>query len=101
MEGSNKSVARKQYYVYILRSLSGVFYIGITYDLVRRIYEHKQGFVDGFTKKYKVNILIYYEVYGDPWAAIAREKQLKNWNRKKKIALITKANPKFEELVIT
>ena len=77
-----------------------MFYIGITSNLVKRVWEHKQKLVDGFTKKYNVNTLIYYEIYEDPETAITREKQLKNWNRKKKIILITRMNPKFEELVI-
>jgi len=90
----------KIYYVYILRNRSGNFYIGITSNLVKRVWEHKQKLVKGFTEKYNIDILIYYETYNDPETAIAREKQLKNWNRKKKIALITKMNPKFEELVL-
>lgn len=90
---------RKQYYVYILRNKSGNFYIGITSDLVKRVWEHKNKVVDGFTKKYNIHLLIYYEIYDDPETAIAREKQLKKWSRKKKIWLITQTNPKFEELV--
>jgi len=91
----------KTYFVYILRNDSGNFYIGITSNLVKRIYEHKNKFVKGFTEKYNIDKLIYYETYSDPETAIAREKQLKNWNRKKKINLIVKMNPKFEELVIS
>lgn len=90
----------KQYYIYILRNKSGNFYIGITNDLIRRLWEHKNKFVKGFTEKYNIDKLIYYEVYHDPETAISREKQLKNWNRKKKILLITKLNPKFEEIGI-
>jgi len=90
----------KIYYVYILRNRSGNFYIGITSNLVKRVWEHKQKLVKGFTEKYNIDILIYYEVYHDPETAIVREKQLKNWNRRKKITLITKMNPKFEELII-
>ncbi|MBI4067382.1 GIY-YIG nuclease family protein [Candidatus Gottesmanbacteria bacterium] len=93
-------MTRKKFFVYILRNISGNLYIGITSDLIKRLWEHKQGLVEGFTKKYKMNILIYYEVYDDPIGAIAREKQLKNWSRRKKIELITKVNPKFEELKI-
>lgn len=88
----------KQYYIYILRNKSGNFYIGITNDLIRRLWEHKNKLVKGFTEKYNVDKLIYYEVYNDPENAISREKQLKNWNRKKKISLITKFNPRFEEI---
>ena len=103
MEGSLTTdfMNSKTYYVYILRNRSGNFYIGITSNLVKRVWEHKQKFVRGFTKKYNIDKLIYYEIYNDPETAIAREKQLKNWNRKKKIDLITKMNPKFEELIIT
>ena len=90
----------KTYYVYILRNKSGNFYIGITSNLIKRVWEHKNKLVKGFTEKYNIDILIYYEMYSDPETAIAREKQLKNWNRKKKINLIVKMNPKFEELVI-
>ncbi|MBI4039083.1 GIY-YIG nuclease family protein [Candidatus Daviesbacteria bacterium] len=88
----------KQYYIYILRNKSGNFYIGITNDLVRRLWEHKNKLVKGYTEKYNIDRLIYYEVFNDPETAIAREKQLKNWNRKKKILLITKFNPRFEEV---
>lgn len=84
--------------MYILRNNSGTFYIGITNDLARRLWEHQQKLVQGFTEKYNINKLIYYEIYQDPETAITREKQLKNWNRKKKTLLITKINPKFEEL---
>lgn len=91
----------KTYYVYILRNNSGNFYIGITSNLVKRVWEHKNKFVKGFTEKYNIDKLIYYEIYSDPESAIAREKQLKNWNRKKKIMLITKMNPKFEEIILS
>jgi putative endonuclease len=89
---------KKQYYVYILRNFSGNFYIGITSNLIKRVWEHKTKLVEGFTKKYNINLLIYYEIFSDPETAIIREKQLKNWSRKKKIVLITKMNPKFEEI---
>lgn len=88
----------RSYFVYILRNASGNFYIGVTNDLTRRIWEHKNKSIPGFTAKYNINILVYYEIYNNPIVAITREKQLKNWNRKKKIELITKANPKFEEI---
>ncbi|KKR57925.1 MAG: Excinuclease ABC subunit C, partial [Candidatus Curtissbacteria bacterium GW2011_GWB1_40_28] len=89
------------YYVYILRNRSGNFYIGVTSNLIKRVWEHKNKLARGFTQKYNIDILIYYEVYDDPQTAITREKQLKNWSRKKKIALITKVNPKFEEIVLS
>jgi len=87
-----------QYYIYILRNHKGLFYIGITNNLVRRLWEHKEKLVEGFTKKYNVTILVYYEIYQDPQIAIEREKQLKNWTRKKKIELINKSNPTFQEI---
>lgn len=102
VEGSFSTVIiGKPYFVYILRNRSGNFYIGITSNLIKRVWEHKNKFVKGFTEKYNIDKLIYYEIYSDPETAIAREKQLKNWNRKKKINLIVKMNPKFEELVIS
>ncbi|HCS78582.1 TPA: endonuclease [Patescibacteria group bacterium] len=90
----------KRYFVYILRNHSGNFYIGITSNLTKRVWEHKNKLVKSYTEKYNIDQLIYYEVYQEPLAAIAREKQLKNWNRKKKILLITKENPKFEEITL-
>ena len=90
----------RTYYVYFLRNNSGNFYIGITSNLIKRVWEHKNKFVKGFTQKYNIDKLIYYEMYNDPKTAVAREKQLKNWNRKKKINLIIKMNPKFEEIII-
>lgn len=89
----------KNYYVYILTSKrNGTLYIGVTNDLVKRIYEHKQNLISGFTKKYHVHALVYYEVTDDIYGAIAREKQLKNWRRKWKIDLIEKKNPKWRDL---
>jgi putative endonuclease len=90
----------KSYFVYILKSNSGVFYIGVTSNLVKRVYEHQNSLVKGFTQKYKVHRLIYYEIYSDPEEVIKREKQLKNWNRRKKIELIIKVNPQFKEILI-
>jgi putative endonuclease len=88
----------KTYYVYILASSSGTLYTGVTNDLFRRVYEHKQKLVDGFTKKYDVNRLVYYEETHDVNSALLREKQIKGWLRKKKIALIESMNPKWEDL---
>jgi len=88
-----------QYYVYILTtSRNTALYTGITNDLVRRVYEHKNEIVGGFTKKYKVHKLVYYEAGGDVLVAIAREKQIKSWVRQKKLALITKFNPGWRDL---
>jgi len=88
-----------KYFVYILASQrNGTLYIGVTNDLVRRIYEHKQKLVDGFTKKYNVERLVCYEEYADVRDAITREKQLKKWNRKWKLDLIEKSNPQWNDL---
>ena len=73
-------------------------YIGVTNDLGRRMYEHKQGLVEGFSKKYNLRKLLYFEETDDVQAAIEREKQLKKWRRDKKIVLIKKVNPQFEDL---
>jgi putative endonuclease len=91
---------KKSFYVYILRSTSAVLYIGITSNLTKRLYEHKNKLVDGFTSKYNVDKLVFYEIYEDAESAILREKQLKNWNRKKKIELIAKQNPEFSEIAL-
>jgi len=90
----------KQYYVYILTNKSNTLYTGITDDLYRRLYEHKNKLTPGFTKKYNIDKLIYYEVFDDPESAIQREKEIKGWTRKKKLELIKKINPNFEELEI-
>lgn len=88
----------KTYYVYILASLSRVLYIGMTSDLEGRIYEHMTGHYGGFTSKYNVNRLIYYEEYSDPHDATARERQLKGWRRAKKVALIERFNPGWHDI---
>jgi putative endonuclease len=88
----------KQYYVYIMTNRSCTLYTGVTNDLQRRVYEHKHKLVPGFTSKYNINRLVYYEATRDIRAAIAREKQIKGWLRAKKIALIESVNPKWEDL---
>ncbi|MDP2849603.1 MAG: GIY-YIG nuclease family protein [Sulfuricurvum sp.] len=89
----------KKGFVYIMSNKKdGVLYIGVTSDIVKRVYEHKNGFVDGFTKQYYLKNLVYYEVYDDIEEAIKREKQLKNWHREWKIELINKQNPDWEDL---
>ena len=91
----------KQYYVYILTNKSNhVLYTGITNNLIKRIYEHKNKLADGFTQKYNVNKLVYYEMFEDPENAINREKTIKNLLRIKKLALIKAKNPEFKELEI-
>jgi putative endonuclease len=89
----------KTYYVYILASRKrGTLYIGVTNDLIRRVYEHKKDFVEGFTKKYGVHQLVYFEQTNDIYSAMAREKQMKKWYRQWKIELIEKANPGWRDL---
>ncbi len=88
----------RQYCVYILSSISKVLYIEVTSSLQKRVWEHKEKLVDGFTKKYNINRLIYFEQTEDVVSAIAREKQLKKWSRTKKIKLIEKINPEWRDL---
>ncbi|KKQ95185.1 MAG: Endonuclease [candidate division CPR2 bacterium GW2011_GWC1_39_9] len=86
-------------YVYILSNKKeGVLYIGVTSNLIKRIYEHKQGFVDGFSKKYNTKDLVYYETFDDIENAILREKKLKNWHRQWKLNLINDFNPSWIDL---
>jgi putative endonuclease len=85
-------------FVYILASKSGVLYTGVTSSLDKRIIQHRFKTVEGFTKKYNVSRLVYYERHPDIRAAIAREKQIKGWTRKKKIALIDSSNPTWQDL---
>jgi putative endonuclease len=88
-----------QYYVYLLASkLGGTLYIGVTNDLVRRVYEHKEGSVEGFTKKYGLSRLVYFEAHSDVEQAILREKQIKKWNRAWKVRLIEEKNPNWDDL---
>lgn len=90
---------KKRYYIYILASKqNGTLYIGVTNNLIRRIYEHKNDSIDGFTKLHKVHKLVYYEEYNDIELAIQREKQLKKWNRKWKLRIIEERNPKWRDL---
>lgn len=88
----------KNYYVYIVTNHSKTLYIGITNNLKRRIYEHKNKLIKGFTEKYNINKLIYYEETSDVRIAIEREKELKGWKREKKIRLIEEQNPLWVDL---
>ena len=89
----------KDYYVYILASQQNTaLYVGVTSDLVKRVWEHKNKIVEGFTQKYNVTRLVYYECYDDPADAILREKRLKKWNRQWKNELIEKKNPAWKDL---
>ena len=89
----------KQYYVYILTNFTNtVIYVGVTNNLIRRVYEHKNKLVKGFTTKYNLSKLVYYEVCEDVMGAIGREKQLKGGSRQKKVDLINKFNNKWKDL---
>jgi putative endonuclease len=89
-------------YVYILASKrNGTLYIGVTNDLIRRMYEHKNNTIDGFTKKYQIHSLVYYELYSSILEAIQREKQLKKYSREKKVQLIEKENEEWRDLYET
>jgi putative endonuclease len=87
------------YFVYILASRKhGTLYLGVTRDLVRRVYEHKKDFVQSFTSRYGVHLLVWFECYDDPTNAITREKELKKWRREWKVNLIEQDNPNWEDL---
>jgi putative endonuclease len=88
------------YYVYIMTNKSRVLYVGVTNDLERRIYEHRQKLVPGFTAKYNITQLAYFEVTQDIHAALAREKQIKGWVRRRKTALIESVNPEWVDLSV-
>jgi len=87
-----------QYYVYIMTNRSRTLYTGVTNNLERRVYEHKQKLVEGFSKRYNLTMLVYYEATGDVRSAIRREKQIKGWLRRKKVALIESVNPQWKDL---
>ncbi len=96
MPGENME---RQYYVYILTSKrNGTLYTGVTSDLIRRVFEHKNDLIDGFTNKYQVHKLVHYEIFSDINEAIAREKQIKSWQRSWKKNLIEKVNPRWIDL---
>jgi putative endonuclease len=91
-------VGTRDYYVYLLTNRSGTLYTGVTNDLQRRMYEHKNKLVEGFTKKYNMDMLVYYEVTSDVREALAREKQIKAWRRSKRIVLIESTNAEWRDL---
>jgi putative endonuclease len=92
-------VSEKNYYVYIMTNkYNTVLYTGVTNDLLRRVYQHREKLVEGFTRRYNVTKLIYYEVLTDPQSAIVREKQIKAKRRQKKIKLIESMNPSWKDL---
>ena len=88
----------KQYYVYIMASKSKTLYTGITDDLVKRVFEHKNKLIKGFTKKYSVHLLVYFEEFNDIDTAITREKRLKKWKRAWKLKLMESLNPEWNDL---
>ena len=89
----------RAYYVYILASrIGGTLYIGVTSDLVRRVYEHREKLVRGFTERYGLSRLVYFEQFGDVRAAILREKQMKRWRRAWKVRIIEEKNPNWDDL---
>jgi putative endonuclease len=88
----------RQYYVYIMASRLGALYTGVTSDLERRVFEHKHKLIPGFTAKYNIALLVYFEIASDAHAAIGREKQIKGWRRARKVALIESTNPSWEDL---
>ncbi len=88
----------KDYYVYVMTNRSGTLYTGVTNNLKRRVYEHKHKLIEGFTARYNIDRLVYYEICSESLAAIAREKQIKGWRRSKKIALIETLNPNWRDL---
>jgi putative endonuclease len=88
-------------YVYIMANMAfGTLYIGVTTDLIRRVFEHKEKLVEGFTKRYGLDKLVYYEVHDSIEAAIVREKQMKEWNRKWKLRQIMEMNPEWKDLYV-
>jgi putative endonuclease len=91
-------MANKRYYVYMMANRSRTLYTGFTNTIGRRVWEHKQGLVPGFTRKYEVHRLVYFEVYTDVRRAIEREKEIKAWRREKKVALVESVNPTWHDL---
>ncbi|MBS0271912.1 MAG: GIY-YIG nuclease family protein [Proteobacteria bacterium] len=90
------------YYVYIMASKpKGTLYIGVTNNLIRRVYEHKNGLVDGFTKRYEIKLLVYFETHDYVYNALQREKNLKHWKRQWKINIIEELNPHWKDLYET
>ena len=101
MKTNNRHGARRSqgyYFVYLLSSLSVTLYVGVTDNLWKRVQEHKEGVFDGFTRKYKINRLMYFETYNIATIASDREQQLKKWRREKKIALFATSNPQWRDL---
>lgn len=96
--GCTRKALLREFYVYIMASRKRVLYTGVTNDPLRRVYEHRRSLVPGFTARYNVSRLVYYEAFGDPESAIRREKQIKGWLRSKKITLVESMNPNWGDL---
>ena len=94
----SSKIMSKEYYVYIMTNKSRTLYTGVTNNLMRRVYEHKNKLVAGFTSKYNIQFLVYYEMTTDVHVALAREKQIEGWLRAKKVALIDSMNPTWKDL---
>jgi len=90
----------RTYYIYIMTNHSRTLYVGMTNNLCRRVTEHRDGVTGGFTRRYRINQLVYFEEYRDVRDAIQREKQIKAWRREKKIALIEQVNPHWDDLSV-
>ena len=90
--------ADRQYFVYIMTNRSGTLYTGMTNNIKQRVHQHKNKLIEGFTRKYNLTRLVYFETFSDVYSAIAREKTIKGWLRKKKIELIDGANPDWKDL---
>ena len=95
---NNQDRLMVEYYVYMMTNTTGMLYTGVTNDLEKRVYEHKMKLLPGFTARYNMTKLVYYESTHDVNAAITREKQIKGWLRRKKVALIETMNPKWKDL---
>jgi len=88
----------KNYYIYIMSSKSRTLYVGMTNDIKKRVYQHKNHLVPGFTDRYNIVHLVYVETVSDPLSAISREKQIKKWRREKKVSLVESINPEWKDL---
>jgi putative endonuclease len=98
LRGAERRTLVKTFYVYILASHTGVLYVGVTNDLERRLFEHRQGVGSAFTSRYRVTRLVFFEAFDTAVDAIAAEKRIKGWSRAKKIALIREGNPSMRDL---
>jgi putative endonuclease len=97
--GIEDSTMDRSSYVYMLASgLNGTLYVGVTSDLVKRVWQHREGLAEGFTKRYRVKMLVWYEIHADIMEAIRREKQIKKWDRSWRVELIQKTNPRWRDL---